>query len=220
VRRLAFLALTVGALALAAWLLPVREWATHVSPVLAVPLAVLLICALVPRTPISLAFGVLFGAVNGTVFAIITSCLAATIVFFAGRWAGREVLERYAGQRLRRADGWLAERGLLAVIVVRMIPIAPYGLMGYAYGASSVQTRHYFLGTAIGVVPSATTYAVIGAAVVSPASLSWLTFVPAVLGLAVSSGAAMFWRRQHQLRQHHLRTCTPARAGQLQSSQA
>jgi uncharacterized membrane protein YdjX (TVP38/TMEM64 family) len=214
-KRLLALALTVGALALAAWLLPVREWATHVSPVLAVPLGVLLLCALIPRTPISLAFGVLFGAVNGAVWAIVTACLAATLVFFAGRWAGRDVLERYAGQRLRRLDGWLAERGLLAVVVIRMIPVAPYGLMGYAYGASSVQTRHYFLGTAIGVSPGAISYAVIGAAVVSPESVSWLTFVPAVLGLAVSSGAALYWRRQHQLR-----TRTPARASQLQSSQA
>jgi uncharacterized membrane protein YdjX (TVP38/TMEM64 family) len=196
-KRLLTLALTVAALAIAALLLPVDEWTARVSPALAVPLGVGLLCALVPRTPISIAFGVLFGAVTGALWAIVTALLAATITFFAGRWAGREVLEKRAGPRLRNLDGWLAERGLLAVVVVRMIPVAPYGMMGYAYGASSVQTRHYFLGTLIGAAPSAISYAVIGAAAVNPDSISWLTFVPATLGLTVSTAAAWYWRRQH-----------------------
>ena len=54
----------------------------------------------------------------------------------AGRWAGRGVLAARAGGRLHRLDGWLARRGLLAVVVVRLLPLAPFGLVGYAYGTT------------------------------------------------------------------------------------
>jgi uncharacterized membrane protein YdjX (TVP38/TMEM64 family) len=81
------------------------------------------------------------------------------------------------------------------VVVVRLLPIAPFGLVGYAYGTSSVRVRHYLLGTAIGSAPSAFSYATIGAAVVSPSAVGWLTFLPAVSGILISSAAALHWRR-------------------------
>ena len=154
-----------------------------------------LLCALVPRTPISLIAGALLGAYAGAASAFAAAFIAALLTFAAGRWAGRDLLAQRAGQRLHRLDTWIARSGLLAVIVVRMLPIAPFGLVGYAYGTSSVLFRHYLLGTAIGALPSAVSYAVIGAAAVNPDSLNWLTFLPAVAGIAVSAAAAYHWRR-------------------------
>jgi uncharacterized membrane protein YdjX (TVP38/TMEM64 family) len=182
-------------LAAAAWRFPVQEWATQVSPAAAVLIGATLLCALIPRTPISLIAGALFGAFTGAAWAFAAALLAATVTFTAGRWAGRDLLAQRAGERLRRLDTWIARRGLLAVIVVRLLPIAPFGLVGYAYGASSVLFRHYLLGTAIGALPSAISYSVIGAAAVNPDSLSWLTFLPAAAGIAISSAAAYHWRR-------------------------
>ncbi|HCT80992.1 MAG TPA: TVP38/TMEM64 family protein [Micromonosporaceae bacterium] len=182
-------------MALAAWQLPVQEWASQVSPALAVLLGVLLLCALVPRTPISLVFGALFGVFSGAALALVAALLAAVVTYLAGRWAGREVLLKRAGPRIHKLDNWLAQRGLVAVVVVRLLPIAPFGLVGYAYGASSVRFGHYLAGTAIGATPSAISYATIGAAAVSPSSMSWLTFLPAALGIAISTAAALHWRR-------------------------
>src|SRR5262249_29692574 len=138
--------------------------------------------------------GALFGAWAGAAWALTAALLAAVITFTGGRWAGHDLLVQRAGDRLRRLDGWLARRGLLAVVVVRMLPLAPFGFGGYAYGASSVQFRHYFLGTAIGATPSAISYATIGAAAVAPGSVTWLTFLPAAISAAVSTGAVLYWR--------------------------
>lgn len=184
-------------MALASWQLPVQEWATRVSPVLAVLIGALLLCALLPRTALSLICGALFGAFAGAAWALIAALIAATSTYFAGRWAGRELLLRRAGPRILKLDNWLAQRGLVAVVVVRLLPIAPFGLVGYAYGASSVRFGHYLAGTAIGATPSAISYATIGAAAVSPSSMSWLTFLPAALGMAISTAAALHWRRSH-----------------------
>ncbi|GIH04751.1 hypothetical protein Rhe02_28180 [Rhizocola hellebori] len=194
-RKPAFLALAVAALAAAAWRFPVQEWATQVSPAVAVAIGAFALCALVPRTPISLIAGALFGAYAGAAWAFAAALIATALTFAAGRWAGRDLLAQRAGDRLRRLDTWIARRGLIAVVVVRLLPIAPFGLVGYAYGSSSVLFRHYFLGTAIGAFPSAISYSVIGAAAVNPDSLSWLTFLPAAAGIAISSAAAYHWRR-------------------------
>jgi uncharacterized membrane protein YdjX (TVP38/TMEM64 family) len=187
--------LAVAGLALAAWQFPVQEWASRVTPAAAVLIGAGLLCALVPRTPISLIAGALFGAYAGAAWAFAAALIAAALTFAAGRWAGRDLLAQRAGDRLRRLDTWIARRGLVAVIVVRLLPIAPFGVVGYAYGASSVLFRHYLLGTAIGALPSAISYSVIGAAAVNPDSLSWITFLPAVAGIAISSAAAYHWRR-------------------------
>lgn len=194
-RRLVLVGVAVALIAVAASQLPVRDWAAQVSPPVAVAIAAVLLCSLVPRTPISLVAGALFGAYAGAAWAFSAAVIAAAVTFAGGRWAGRDLLAERAGDRLRRLDSWIARRGLVAVVVVRLLPIAPFGLVGYAYGTSSVLFRHYILGTAIGSLPSAISYSVIGAAAVNPGSLTWLTFLPAASGILISTAAAYHWRR-------------------------
>lgn len=191
----------VGALAAGATLLPL-DAVPRVSAALgsAGPAAVaaagaLLMAALVPRTAISMVCGALFGAVGGFGTALAAALLGAVLTYAAGRWAGRGFLAARAGGRLARLDGWLSRRGLLAVIVVRLLPLAPYGLIGYAYGTTSVRRRHYLTGTMIGAAPSCFSYATIGAAVVAPGEVNAFTFVPAAAGMIVSTAAAWHWRR-------------------------
>jgi uncharacterized membrane protein YdjX (TVP38/TMEM64 family) len=202
VRRLVLLAAGVAGLAVAAAFLPLdavpRLAASLGSVAWAVAIAAggLLMAALVPRTAISMACGALFGALGGFWCALAAALLGAVVTYAAGRWAGRGLLAARVGGRLHRLDGWLSRRGLLAVVVVRLLPLAPYGLIGYAYGTTSVRRRHYLAGTMIGATPSCFSYATIGAAVVAPDSLSAITFIPAALGMVVSSAAAWHWRRQ------------------------
>ncbi|GAA2391778.1 hypothetical protein Cme02nite_13050 [Catellatospora methionotrophica] len=200
--RLVALAAFVGLAGFAAWKLPLEKlpaWVDQLgpaAPAVAVLVCTVLLCALVPRTAISLGCGALFGAVGGAAWSLTAALLAATITYAAGHWAGRDLVAAHAGDRLARLDRWLARRGLLAVIVVRLQPIAPFGLVGYAYGTTSVRFRHYLLGTALGGLPSSFSYATIGAAAIAPDSLSWLTFIPAATGIAISAAAALHWRRQ------------------------
>ena len=200
-RRLFLLAVTVGALAGAAFFIPldaaprVANALGAAGPAAAVAAGALLVAAMVPRTAVSFACGALFGVFDGFWCALAAALLAAVLTFLAGRWAGHGFIAARAGGRLHRLDGWLARRGLLAVIVVRLLPLAPYGLVGYAYGASSVRRRHYITGSLIGAAPSCFSYAVIGAAVVSPGHLNPITLLPAAFGMLVSTGAAWHWRR-------------------------
>ena len=191
------LVVAVAGLAVAGYTLSPRrvaEAAAALGPVPAVAAASLLLLALVPRTVVSLACGALFGLAVGAACALAAAIIAATVGFAAGRWLVRGVVADRLRGRLSRLDSWLSRRGLLAVIVVRLVPIAPFGLVSYCYGATGVRTRHYLLGTLAGAAPSAVTWAGIGAAAIHPAGIGPLTLLPAALGLLVTAGAALWWR--------------------------
>ncbi|WP_034594082.1 TVP38/TMEM64 family protein [Hamadaea tsunoensis] len=198
--RLGSLALIVGLLALASSRLPLAEAAERlrsfgaVGPAAGILLGAVLLMVLIPRTALSLVCGVLFGALAGAAVALSAAVLAAVATFWLGRWAGRRAIAARLGGRWSRIDGWLAQRGVLAVVVVRLLPIAPFGLMGYAYGTSSTRFRHYVIGTAIGATPSAFANTAIGAAVVSPHGATLLTYAPAAISFCVMVGATLYWR--------------------------
>jgi uncharacterized membrane protein YdjX (TVP38/TMEM64 family) len=195
--KIAGLGLGVAALAVAAATLPLGRLGAA-GPAAAVAAGALLIAALMPRTAVSLACGALLGAPAGATCALAAAMLAAAGTFAAGRWLGRDFIAARARGRLVRLDAWLARRGLLAVVMVRLLPMAPFGLVGYAYGTTSARPRHYLLGTLIAATPSAFTYAVIGAAVVSPASIGPLTLIPAAIGALFSTAVVVYWRRTRE----------------------
>lgn len=175
----------------------VRDWGP-LAPVGAVLVGAALLTALVPRTPISIACGLLFGAVTGTVIALAVAATAAVVTFTIGRAVGREGMIRWGGARLSRLDRWVRRRGVTAVAAVRALPLGPYGLTGYAYGTTTVGFRDYLLGTLIAGAPSAVGYALVGATVATPGPKGVRDYLPAAFGLLVVVGTTI-WHRLHPL---------------------
>ncbi|WP_433377456.1 TVP38/TMEM64 family protein [Actinoplanes sp. CA-142083] len=199
--RFGVLGVVVGGLATAAATLPLREIGDailalgHVAPVAIAVVGGLLLSVLVPRTAITIACGALLGAATGAATALAAAVIAATATYYAGRWAGRGALHARAGGRLARLDGWLNRRGLSAVLLVRFLPLAPFGLIGYAYGTTSVCRKRYLFGTFLASIPSAVSYAVIGAAVANPHGLNPLSLAPALVGFALTTTIVWRWKR-------------------------
>jgi uncharacterized membrane protein YdjX (TVP38/TMEM64 family) len=196
-RRVIVLVAAVAAIAVTAALLPLGSLPERVArlgvaaPFIGTGLAAALLVALVPRTPISLACGLLFGPVTGTLCALAAALVAAAVTFAAGRWLGREFVARHTGRRLSRVDGWVTREGVLAVAAVRALPLGPYGLVGYAYGGSPVRVRDYAWGTAIAATPSAVSYAIVGAAVARPGAFDPLALIPLAVGLGLSAAVVI-----------------------------
>jgi uncharacterized membrane protein YdjX (TVP38/TMEM64 family) len=191
----------VAGLGVAAATLPLHEienMITNLGPAAAAVIAVvggLLLSVLVPRTAITLACGALLGAATGAATALAAAVIAAVATYYAGRWAGRGALAARSGGRLDRLDGWLNKRGLAAVLLVRFLPLAPFGLIGYAYGTTSVCRKRYLLGTTLASIPSAVSYAVIGAAVTNPHGISPLSLAPALIGFSLTTAIVVRWKR-------------------------
>jgi len=168
-RLLLAVGVVVGLLALAAawrWT-PLGQWldvdtvvriGERVEQSPAAPLAVLgafvLAGALVVPVTLLIAVTVLvFGPWLGATYALGGSLLSAATTYGLGRLLGRNVVRHLAGARLNRLSQRLGQRGLLAVVAVRMVPVAPFTVVNLVAGASHIGTRDFLLGTLLGMAP-------------------------------------------------------------------
>ena len=56
------------------------------------------------------------------------------------------------------------------MVTVRILPLAPFGMVSYAFGASGVRLRAYLVGTVLGMLPATAVYVNLGAASTRPGS--------------------------------------------------
>ncbi|NGX17320.1 VTT domain-containing protein [Wenzhouxiangella sp. XN24] len=107
----------------------------------------------VPVTLMIAASVLVFGPLLGGIYAAVGSLLGAGVTYALGRFFGRETLRRLAGSRLDRLSRALARRGILAVVTVRIVPVAPFTIINLIAGASHISLRDFLLGTIIGLAP-------------------------------------------------------------------
>jgi uncharacterized membrane protein YdjX (TVP38/TMEM64 family) len=141
-----------------------------------------------PITLLIVATALVFGAVTALLYAVLGSLLGACAAFALGRVLGRDVVRRVAGRRLNHLSRRLARRGLLAVIAVRIIPVAPFTIVNLAAGASHIRFRDFAIGTLLGMLPGIVAITLFSdrvmAAVRQPSALTLATLGAVVLGIA------------------------------------
>jgi len=125
-----------------------------------------------PKSLLTAAGGALFGLWAGAGLALAGALVGAIISFGVGRLLGREAVDRIIRGRLARVDALLADHGLSAVLIVRLVPLVPFTAINYASGLSGVKFRHYVLGSALGMVPGSFAYAALGAYGTNPWGLA------------------------------------------------
>lgn len=153
----------------------------------------------VPLTFLTLVALVALGPWIGFACAMVGALLGAAASYGIGAFLGHAVLVRLAGPRINLLSQRLARRGLVAVILVRMVPVAPFAIVNMVAGASHIRLRDLLLGTAIGMTPGMLAMVVfvdqITAALRSPTPLTF-----ALLGGTVVLIAAGAWGLQRWLR--------------------
>jgi uncharacterized membrane protein YdjX (TVP38/TMEM64 family) len=97
--------------------------------------------------------------------AIIFPPLIAASISFSGivvsaaitHWIGARFLREWTrsalGATIKRVDEALADRGIITIAAIRMVPLAPFTLVNLAAGALGVGLRDYMLGTVLGIAP-------------------------------------------------------------------
>ena len=190
---------------------PLREW-LDVDKLLAfsdylqegpyTPLAVAaayLVAAVVmfPVTLLNLVVVMVFGPFFGPAYALGGAAVSATAAYWVGRRLGRDTVRRFAGKRLNRISKRLAKQGVLAMSVVRLVPIAPFTVVNLVSGASHISFRDYLLGTVIGLAPgiTATTLVVNRAAAVLRDPGIMTAVLLGVVAVAVIVGGYFLRRR-------------------------
>jgi len=193
--RLTPLSELVTAETLAAWMAPTRAawwgplvtWCVFVvGGLLFFPVTALIVYAAIVHGP-WVGFATALAGVLGS----------ATLTYGLGAALGRQRVRRLAGPRLNRISRRLARRGILAVLAVRILPVAPFTLINVVAGASHVGFRDYLIGTVLGVLPGIVAMTVLGdrlwSFVTEPTLESSLAL--ATLVLAFIAGVALLARR-------------------------
>ncbi|AOX47809.1 hypothetical protein AB870_00235 [Pandoraea faecigallinarum] len=164
---LVVLLLALAGMALAWRYTPLREWADlprvlrAVERIRQMPLAPALIMAvyvagtlvMVPVTVLIVVTVVVFGPFAGAAYALAGTALGAVAGYGVGRSLGRDAVQRFGGQRLNALSRQIGNHGLLAMVVLRLMPIAPFTLVNLVVGASRIRLRDCLMGTVIGMLP-------------------------------------------------------------------
>ncbi|MGD8643649.1 MAG: VTT domain-containing protein, partial [Chromatiales bacterium] len=109
--------------------------------------------AAVPVTLLIAATALILGPWLGLACSFLGALLSAGASYGIGQVLGRDLLRRLAGDRLNTLSRRLGGRGVLTVITVRIVPIAPFVIINLVAGASHIRFRDYLLGTALGMAP-------------------------------------------------------------------
>ena len=172
----------------------VNDWAEALGDMRWAPLAVLLVYVpasfvMFPRPLITLAAVIALGPWLGFVCAFSGIMLAAFTSYYLGRALPRQKVRQIAGTKLDAIGQALRKRGLIAVLAVRIVPVAPFIVVGIIAGALRIKLWHFALGTAIGLLPGTLTTTVFGeqltAALEDPSSINYWLVAGVVLAFAV-----------------------------------
>ena len=136
---------------------------SHFAPLLAIAAFVLGGLVVFPVLVLIAATAAALGPWMGFVSAAIGVLLSSAILFGIGRVLGHVRLQRLLGRRSSRIQSRIIGKGIVAVAMIRMVPIAPFSIVNLVAGASKLSLRDFMLGTALGMLPGIAVMAALGA---------------------------------------------------------
>jgi uncharacterized membrane protein YdjX (TVP38/TMEM64 family) len=137
-----------------------------------------------PRMWGLLAGGLLFGPWQGVLLSMIGDLGGGLLCYWLARGAGQTWVSSLLAARPRASQliELLAHRrGVATVALLRLCPVAHYTAVSYAAGLTGVSLSHFLLGTAVGLVPGAVLYSLVGDAVFRPSSPTFIISVTVVV---------------------------------------
>jgi phospholipase D1/2 len=150
----------------------------------------------VPVTLLILVSALIYGPALGALYAMAGSIVAAVATYGLGFYLGRPVVERLSGGSIGRLSERLAQRGILTVIAVRIVPVAPFAVINLFAGASHIGLRDYLIGTLLGMIPGIAAMAVFAEGILALLRDADLKhFLVALLALVFIVGLILLARR-------------------------
>ncbi|GAB2802290.1 hypothetical protein GCM10027040_32810 [Halomonas shantousis] len=136
--------------------------------------------------------GLIFGPWWGFGYALAGTVCASIASYWVGRRLGREALIRYGGARLNGLAKLLAGRGIRTMVLVNLLPLAPFTLTNMMAGAFHLRFRDYLIGSVIGIVPGLIGVSLLGSQLGSLFTAEDSSAVLlSILGIAL--GALVLW---------------------------
>lgn len=153
-----------------------------------------------PAIIFSTANTLIFGIVPGIVLSVVAETVGVTISFILLRFFFRDSAKKVIkkSKRLSSIDKYSSKNGFTVMLIARMVPYVPSGLLNAAGALSSISLWDYFLASLVGKFPSTGIEAIIGHdAILQEEDMTRIIIV--VIFAVVLIGWAWWYQNKH----HH-----------------
>lgn len=170
------------------------------SPLLVILAYVIGGLLMVPITLMIIATVSVFGPWYGAGYALLGAELSAIASFALGHLLGNEAVRRIAGSRVNRISRAIARRGVLTIITLRIVPVAPFSVINIIAGATAIRLRDFALGSFLGMIPGVVSIAILADRIVAslrePSPQSILILAAAIVLVILSLLGLRHWSRR------------------------
>ena len=117
-----------------------------------------------PAIIFSTANTLIFGIVPGIILSVIAETFGVTISFVLLRFFFRDSAQKFIAKSksLRSVDKYSSKKGFTVMLIARMVPYVPSGILNAVGALSSMTLLDYFLASLVGKFPSTGIEAIIG----------------------------------------------------------
>jgi uncharacterized membrane protein YdjX (TVP38/TMEM64 family) len=145
-----------------------------------------------PRPVLTLLTVIAFGPWLGFAYGMTGIIGAALATYYVGHLLPEKTVQRLAGDKLDDVIKALRRHGLMAMLAVRIVPVAPFAVEGLIAGAVPLKLWDYILGTFLGMLPGVLATTVFGsqiaAALEDPSTINWW-----IVGAVIVAMIALTW---------------------------
>ncbi|MEO6986105.1 MAG: TVP38/TMEM64 family protein [Paralcaligenes sp.] len=154
-----------------------------------------------PAEVVALANGMVYGPFWGSVVTWVGAMIGASLAFWVVRLLGRPFIQRFVPARHQQAiERWSHDKGTVALLVSRLIPVIAFNLINYAAALTGVSWRTFLWTTGLGILPLTVLLATAGDRVMELPL--WVSLVVSLGLLAVWFVVARWWRGRSKADSH------------------
>ena len=148
-----------------------------------------------PASIMTIAAGLAFGPLWGTLAALGGATTRACSQFAVARLFGREAVAKLLKGKVAQLDQKIGENGFNAVLLIRLIPNFPFDVQNYTLGFSKVRFLPYAIASFLGMIPGSFAFVYLGYSLTDPKQM-WklLLAILLIVGLMAATSA---WKKRH-----------------------
>ena len=152
-----------------------------------------------PAIIFSTANTLIFGIVPGIILSVVAETVGVTISFqllrFFFRESARKIIAK--NKKLQSIDKYSSKNGFKVMLIARMVPYVPSGLLNAAGALSSLSLYDYFLASLVGKFPSTSIEAIIGHDAILHEEGYWRIVISVILAIVLIVWAWRFDNKHH-----------------------
>lgn len=122
----------------------------------------------IPVTVLAISAGAVFGLWQASLYTFIGAFFNATLTYVLSKYFAYELVDDYAKSKYsveyeRLKNNTKGKKGFTLILVLRLLPIAPFTLLNYLSGAVGCDYKIFITSTLLGIIPGIFCYTNIGA---------------------------------------------------------